>query len=73
MSKEDLIRFDGKITDVNGGGSYQVTLENGVVVSTKLSGRMKRFHIHVIVGDRVTVAVSPYDPSHGFIVHRHKF
>ncbi len=72
MSKEDLIRFDGKITDVSGGGQYKVALENGVVVSSKLSGRMKRFHINVIVGDRVTVAVSPYDPSHGFIVHRHK-
>jgi len=72
LSKEDLIRFEGRITDVSGGGNYKVTLENGVQVSSKLSGRMKRFHINVIVGDRVTVAVSPYDPTHGFIVHRQK-
>ncbi len=73
MSKEDLARFEGKITDINGGGCYQVTLDNGAIISTKLSGKMKRFHIRVIVGDKVTVGVSPYDPSHGFIVHRHKF
>ncbi len=72
MSKDDLAKFEGKITDSTGGGRYIVTLENGVKVSTKLSGKMKRFNIRVIVGDRVTVGVSPYDPTHGFIVHRHR-
>ncbi|HSA60360.1 MAG TPA: translation initiation factor IF-1 [bacterium] len=72
MSKDDLAKFEGKITDSTGGGQYIVTLENGVKVSTKLSGKMKRFNIRVIVGDRVTVGVSPYDPTHGFIVHRHR-
>jgi translation initiation factor IF-1 len=36
----------------------------------RISGRMRRFHIKVIPGDRVTIAVSPYDPTHGLIVHR---
>lgn len=72
MSRDDLVRFEGRITDISGGGRYVVTLENGTKISTKLSGNMKRFHIRVIVGDRVTVGVSPYDASHGFIVHRHK-
>jgi len=72
VSKDDLAKFEGKITDSTGGGRYIVTLENGVKVSTKLSGKMKRFNIRVIVGDRVTVGVSPYDPTHGFIVHRHR-
>lgn len=72
MSKDDLAKFEGRITDSTGGGQYIVTLENGVKVSTKLSGKMKRFNIRVIVGDRVTVGVSPYDPTHGFIVHRHR-
>ena len=38
--------------------------------TAKISGRMRRYHIKVIPGDRVTVAVSPYDPTHGLIVYR---
>jgi len=36
----------------------------------RISGRLRRFHIKVIPGDHVTIAVSPYDPTHGLIVHR---
>ncbi|MCB0362049.1 MAG: translation initiation factor IF-1, partial [Bdellovibrionales bacterium] len=38
----------------------------------KLCGKMRRFNIRVVVGDKVTVGVSPYDPSHGLIMYRHK-
>ncbi|OFZ20340.1 MAG: translation initiation factor IF-1 [Bdellovibrionales bacterium GWB1_55_8] len=72
MSKEDLIRFDGKVSDLTGGGNYQILLDNGVSITARLSGKMKKFKIKVLVGDRVTVAVSPYDPTHGLITHRHK-
>ena len=72
MARDDLIKLEGEITDVTGGGIYNVTLENGVTVSTKLCGKMKRFKIRVVVGDKVTVGVSPYDPTHGFILYRHK-
>ncbi len=72
MARDDLIKLEGAIKDVTGGGMYNVELENGVVVSTKLCGKMKRFKIRVVVGDKVTVGVSPYDPTHGFILYRHK-
>ena len=72
MSKEDLIRFYGKVSDLTGGGNYQILLDNGVSITARLSGKMKKFKIKVLVGDRVTVAVSPYDPTHGLITHRHK-
>ncbi|RYZ65236.1 MAG: translation initiation factor IF-1 [Proteobacteria bacterium] len=72
MSKDDLIRVDGKVSDLTGGGNYVVLLDNGVTVSARLSGKMKKFKIKVLVGDRVTVGVSPYDPSHGLITHRQK-
>ena len=72
MSKDDLIRIDGKVSDATGGGNYQVILENGVNISARLSGKMKRFKIRIIVGDRVTVGLSPYDSSHGLITHRQK-
>ncbi|GIL18155.1 MAG: translation initiation factor IF-1 [Oligoflexia bacterium] len=72
MSKEDLLQIEGKITDLRGGGTYAVTLDNGVNVAARLCGKMKRFKIRIVVGDRVTVAVSPYDVSHGLIMFRHK-
>lgn len=72
MSKEDLVSIDGKITDLRGGGVYFISLENGVQVTARLCGKMKRFKIRIVVGDRVTVAVSPYDVTHGLIMFRHK-
>ncbi len=72
MSKDDLIRIEGKVSDATGGGNYQVLLQNGVNISARLCGKMKRFKIRILVGDRVTVGVSPYDPSHGLITHRQK-
>lgn len=72
MSREDLIPIDGKITNASGGGSYEVKLDNGADVLARLSGKMKKFKIKVLVGDRVTVGLSPYDLSHGIITHRLK-
>jgi translation initiation factor IF-1 len=72
LSKDDLVRVEGKVSDATGGGNYQILLENGVTISARLSGKMKRFKIRIIVGDRVTVGLSPYDPSHGLITHRQK-
>lgn len=72
MARDDLIRIDGKISDTSGGGTYKVELDNGVTVLARLCGKMKKFNIRVIVGDKVTVGLSPYDSSHGLILHRQK-
>ncbi len=72
MSRDDLIRVDGKVTDATGGGNYVVILDNGMTVTARLAGKMKKFKIRILVGDRVTVGVSPYDPTHGLITHRQK-
>jgi translation initiation factor IF-1 len=72
VAKDDLLQIDGKITDLRGGGTYAITLDNGIQVSARLCGKMKKFKIRIVVGDRVTVAVSPYDTSHGLIMFRHK-
>lgn len=72
MAKDDLASLEGKVTNLRGGGMYEITLDNGYFVSAKLCGKMKRFKIKVVVGDKVTVGVSPYDPSTGLILHRHK-
>lgn len=70
MAREDLVTIDGKVTNLFGGGVYHITLDNGVVINAKLCGKMKKFNIKVVVGDRVSVGLSPYDPTHGLITHR---
>jgi translation initiation factor IF-1 len=72
MAKDDLAQLEGTIADVAAGGIYKVKLENNVEIAAKLCGKMRRFNIRVVVGDRVTVGVSPYDPTHGLIMYRHK-
>lgn len=72
MPKDDLIQVEGKVTNIAGGGFYQVELESGTGVHARLCGKMKRFRIRVIVGDRVTVSLSPYDVTHGLITFRKK-
>lgn len=72
MSKDDLVTMTGKIADMSGGGVYHILLENGVNIKARLCGKMKKFNIKVVVGDSVDVGISPYDPTHGLITHRHK-
>lgn len=70
MSKDDLIQVVGGVQKILGGGRYEILLDSGQTVTAQLSGRMRRFRIRVIPGDRVQVGLSPYDPTHGFITFR---
>jgi len=72
MSREDLVKVDGVILDALSGGTFSVKTQTGQVVSAKLSGRLRKFHIRVLAGDRVTLGFSPYDLSHGLILSREK-
>lgn len=70
LSKEDLIDVQGTVTAIHGGGLYRVQADAGHEMLAQLSGRMRRFHIKVVTGDRVTVSVSPYDVVRGIITFR---
>jgi translation initiation factor IF-1 len=72
MAKDDLAQLEGKIVDAGAGGLYKVMLDNQVQIVARLCGKMRRFNIRVVVGDKVTVGVSPYDPTNGLILYRHK-
>ena len=72
MARDDLLKIDGVISEALSGGQFAVTLTDGRTVRAKLSGRLRRFHIRVIVGDKVTLGVSPYDLTHGLILRREK-
>ena len=73
MAADDLIELEGVITEVFQAGAFQVTLEqNGAKVVAHLGGKLRQHRIRVVLGDRVTVAVTPYDLTKGRIVYRHK-
>jgi len=72
VASEDLIEIDGTIIEVHPGGSFLVETTAGTKVHAHLAGKLRRYRIRVVLGDKVTVAVSPYDLNKGRIVFRHK-
>jgi translation initiation factor IF-1 len=72
MDKEELIPFDGAVLDALPDGRFGVKLDNGHEVLAYTSGRMKKAHIRVLAGDRVTVEMTPYDLSKGRITFRQR-
>ncbi len=72
MAKEDAIEMDGIVSEVLPNTTFRVDLPNGHQVLATMAGKMRRFRIRVLAGDRVTLAVSPYDLTRGRITFRHK-
>ena len=72
MSKEDFLEFEGVITELLPEGRFRVRLDNDHMVLAYTAGRMKRNKIRSLVGDRVTVEMTPYDLERGRITFRHK-
>ncbi len=72
MAKEELLEFNGTVTEVLPDGNYRVTLDNEHQILAYMSGKMRKFRIRTGVGDRVVVEVSPYDLTRGRINFRHK-
>jgi len=70
-TQEKLV-LDGKITEALPNTSFKVELENGHSVLAYLSGKMRKYYIRVLLGDRVRVELSPYDLDRGRIVYRYK-
>jgi translation initiation factor IF-1 len=72
MAKEESIEMDGVVAEVLPNTTFRVALPNGHQVLATMAGKMRRFRIRVLAGDRVTLAVSPYDLTRGRITFRHK-
>jgi translation initiation factor IF-1 len=72
MPKEDAIEIEGKVEELLRNSTFRVILANGHSVLATIAGKMRRFRIRVLAGDRVTVALSPYDLTRGRITYRHK-
>jgi translation initiation factor IF-1 len=72
MAKEELIEMEGVVTEVLPNTQFRVKLQNGVEVLAYASGKMRKFRIRILAGDRVTVEMSPYDLTKARINFRHK-
>jgi translation initiation factor IF-1 len=72
MAKEDLLTVEGVISEILPDGRFRVRLENGHELIAYTAGKMRRFRIRSIVGDRVQVEMTPYDLEKGRIVYREK-
>jgi len=72
MAKEDLLTLDGQIDEILPDGRFGVMLENDHRIIAYTAGKMRKFRIRSIVGDRVKVEMTPYDLTKGRIVYREK-
>jgi translation initiation factor IF-1 len=72
MGKDDVIEMDGVVTKVLPGTMYKVELENGHEVLAHISGKMRKFFIRIVTGDRVKIEMSPYDLTKGRITFRYR-
>jgi translation initiation factor IF-1 len=72
MAKQEAIELDGVVREVLPGQKFRVELDNGHIVLAYAAGKMSKFKIRVMVGDRVTMQFSPYDLSKARITYRHK-
>ena len=71
MAKEDLIEMQGVVTEVLPDARFRVTLDNGHMLIAYTGGKMRKHHIRILAGDKVSLELSPYDLSKGRITFRH--
>jgi translation initiation factor IF-1 len=72
MAKEELIEFEGTVLELLPNATFRIKLENEHEIIGHTSGRMRKNRIRVLVGDLVTVEMTPYDLTKGRVTHRHK-
>ena len=68
--KDEKIEFEGEVTEALRGRMFRIQLDNGHETLGYLGGRLKRYRIRIMLGDRVRIELSPYDLTRGRIVYR---
>jgi translation initiation factor IF-1 len=69
---EEKIETRGTVIEALPNTQFRVRLDNGHEIIAYLSGKMRKYYIRIILGDLVTVQISPYDLTRGRIIFRHK-
>jgi len=72
LAKEDVIQMQGEVLETLPNATFRVKLENGHVVLSHISGKMRMHYIRILPGDKVTVELTPYDLSRARITYRAK-
>lgn len=72
MSKQDVIRMDGTVKEALSNAMFRVELDNGMLITCTLSGKLRVNYIRILPGDKVEVEMSPYDLTKGRIAYRIK-
>ncbi len=72
MAKEEVLTFTGTVTEKLPNAMFRVQLENGHEILAHTAGKMRKFRIRVMVGDKVEIEMTPYDLTKGRISFRHK-
>ena len=70
--KEEKIEFEGVVVEALSNGKYRIALDNGHETLGYLAGKMRRFRIRIMPGDRIKIELSPYDLNRGRIVYRYR-
>ncbi len=71
MAKEEHLEMSGVVSEVLPDSRYRVTLDNGHQLVAYSAGKMRKHHIRILAGDKVSLELSPYDLSKGRITFRH--
>jgi len=71
LAKEELIEMSGVVNEVLPDSRFRVTLDNGHQLVAYTGGKMRKHHIRILAGDKVTLELSPYDVNNGRITFRH--
>jgi translation initiation factor IF-1 len=72
MAKEEPLELEGVIAEILPGGQFRVKLDSDMVILVYTAGKMRKHRIRSMVGDRVTVEMTPYDLSRGRLIFRHR-
>ncbi|MFC5303252.1 translation initiation factor IF-1 [Azospira restricta] len=71
MAKEELIEMNGVVEEILPDSRFRVLLDNGHALVAYTAGKMRKHHIRILAGDKVTLELSPYDLNKGRITFRH--
>ena len=72
MSKQDVIKMDGTVKEALSNAMFRVELDNGMLITCTLSGKLRVNYIRILPGDKVEIEMSPYDLTKGRIAYRIK-
>lgn len=72
MAKKDKLEVEGTVVELLPNTQFMVELDNGHKVLAYLSGRMRKYYIRILLGDRVRLEMTPYDLERGRITYRYR-